>query len=203
MRTCAFKRSRINQEAKVLEDRLLISEGASKALFNLLSNGGVLRGRTIDQVHERLILVVNQLWDGGKAASFVDDRGGGWMIDISKGFSDMMLYAIVRDTNDHRAVVDVIDEGEVTEVPSKTSKTPSIPPPPPPQPIQKRTTEVLVRWVKTTARDQGVDSGWEEKRLLYHEVESEVQRLLAKGSKAEEIEIWTEVKRPRVSVTLV
>lgn len=200
------------------EDRLMVSEGAGKALFNLLSNSGTLRGRTLDQIHERLIEVVNRLWEGGKTTSFVDNRGGGWMIDISRGFGDIMLYAIVRSADGTRGVVDVIDEGELEamkKAPGEpqepkeaeaTARTQERRPPfqPPTEPPPE--SPVLLRWMThyiEATEDKDVMPVWEEERLTYREVSEKVQELLARGVKPEDVEIWTAMKKPQVSVVLV
>jgi hypothetical protein len=207
------------------EDRLLISEAASKALFNLLSNGGSLRSRTIDQVHERLIEVDNRLWEGGKVSSFVDNQGGGWLIDISRGFNDMMLYAVVRSVDGSRAVVNVIDEAELAAM--KDGGSPPEPTAEEPEPVSRGATKrppfqaptepppespALLRWV-----DRGPEPGdpergmgkagngesWEALDLPYKDVRSKVQELISEGIDPADIEIWTQRKKPQVSVVLV
>lgn len=190
------------------EDRLLISESASKNLYNLLSSAGGLRNRTVDQIHERLIEVVNRLWEGGKVQSFTDNRGGGWMIDISRGFGDVMLYAIARSMDGNRAVVDVIDENDLEAMRSGSILNKESKPPP----IQQQTeplpgSPALLRWVSKQAEE--VDGNetegpiWSEERLVYSQVSDKVQWLLAKGVKPGDVEIWTELKKPKVSVVLV
>jgi hypothetical protein len=197
------------------DDRLMVSEGAGKALFNLLSNSGTLRGRTLDQIHERLIEVVNRLWEGGKTTSFVDNQGGGWMIDISRGFGDVMLYAIVRSTGGTRGVVDVIDEGELeamknapneplkepqAEVTARTKeRRPPFQPPVEPQPESP----ALLRWI--SERGDGMNKGpkYDEEELKYSEVGDRVQALLRDGVDPRDIEIWTARKKPQVRVELV
>ena len=205
------------------DDRLMVSEGAGKALFNILSNSGSLRGRTLEKVHERLIEVSNRLWEGGKASSFVDNKGGGWVIDISRGFNDMMLYAIVRSKNGTRGVVSVIDEAELESMkagpkdgaetppeapePKATTRTPERRPPfqPPTEPAPE--SPVLLRWMthlkEKATEDKDVRPVWDEERLTYREVSEKVQELLAKGVKPEDVEIWTAMKKPQISVVLV
>ena len=204
------------------EDRLMVSEDAGKALFNILSNSGSLRGRTLEKVHERLIEVSNRLWEGGKVSSFVDNQGGGWVIDISRGFSDMMLYAIVRSVDGQRAVVDVIDEGELEDVkkgPKKASEPPQegveseaaprtperrpsfqAPAEPPPE------SPALLRWVDRGPEAQEFKDGppsWEALDLPYKEVRDKVQELISEGIDPGDIEIWTRRKKPQVKVELV
>jgi len=198
------------------EDRLRISEFASNNLYNLLNSAGNLRNRTASQIHERLIEVVNRLWEGGKVQSFTDNRGGGWIIDISRGFGDVMLYAIVRNINGNRAVVDVIDENDLETMKSGPapkekgwaeggelkSPLPSLPLQTEPNPESP----VLLRWVSSVEIPPGETDNhpvWSEERLIYGHVSDKVQWLLAKGIKSEDIEIWTELKKPKVSVVLV
>lgn len=201
------------------EDRLLISEAASKALFNLLSNSGSLRGRTLDQIHERLIEVVNRLWEGGKVSSFVDNKGGGWLIDISRGFNDMMLYAVARSVDGNRAVIDVIDEAELDAM----KKGPGEPQEPAAEPEKKWAdggkaklpnvvqhvdpppeSPALLRYL-----DRGPDSmenvqaHWEVIELEYSKVGAKVQELMSEGVSPGDIEIWTQRKVPQVKVELV
>jgi len=200
------------------DDRLMVSEGAGKALFNLLSNGGALRGRTIDQVHTRLIEVTNRLWESGKTSSFVDNKGGGWLIDISRGFNDMMLYAIVRSIDGTRGVVDVIDEGELegmkrapaepqeddsAEAAMVETFAPKAPQRAPEPPGASPESPVLLRWI--SERGDGMNKGpkYSEEELKYGAVGERVQALLRDGIDPRDIEIWTQRKKPQVSVVLV
>lgn len=200
------------------EDRLLISEAASKALFNLLSNSGSLRGRTLDQVHERLLKVVNRLWEGGKVSTFTDDHGGGWLINISHGFGDVMLYAIARSVDGNRAVVNVIDEAELTAMkdggsPPEPQADAPTPQAPEPKPVQTHgpaepppESPALLRWVDRGPEAQEFKDGppsWEALDLPYKEVRDKVQELISEGIDPGDIEIWTRRKKPQVSVVLV
>lgn len=206
------------------EDRLMVSEGAGKALFNILSNSGSLRGRTLEKVHERLIEVSNRLWEGGKASSFVDNQGGGWVIDISRGFNDMMLYAIVRSKNGTRGVVSVIDEAELESMKAGPKEGAEAPPDASEPEATTRTQErrppfqapteppaespALLRWI-----DRGTAScdpektktgeAWEALDLPYKDVRGKVQELISEGIDPGDIEIWTRRKKPQVKVELV
>lgn len=198
------------------EDRLMVSESAGKALFELLSQSGTLRNRTLDQVHTRLIEVVNQLWESGKVTS-VDAKNGLWVIDISRGFGDIMLYAIVRNVSGGRAVVDVIDEGELEGM--KSGKAPGEPQERPVAEAPQRTSEkrppfqppveppangpALLRWISERGDGANKAPKYDEEELKYGEVGDRVQALLRDGIDPRDIEIWTQRKKPQVRVELV
>lgn len=107
------------------EEKLSIDDAASKSLQALLDGSGQLRGRSVGLLHSRLLDVSNKLWGNGEKVSvFVDPKGGGWMIDISRGFNDVMLYAVIRSVNGKRTIVDVIDESDLKELREGTSNDP-------------------------------------------------------------------------------
>jgi hypothetical protein len=200
------------------DDRLMVSEGAGKALFNLLSNSGTLRGRTLDQVHARLIEVVNRLWEGGKVSSFIDSNGGGWFINISRGFGDVMLYAVVRSVDGNRGVVDVIDEAELDVMkkaptnPQEDGSSESVMvetfSPKAPQRVPEPQgaspeSPVLLRWISERGDGMNKRPKYDEEELKYVSVSERVQALLRDGIDPRDIEIWTHRKKPQVKVELV
>lgn len=201
------------------EERLYVAESASKALFNILAESGGLPGKTLDQLHERLLSTSNKLWEGGKVSTFNDGQGSGWLIDISRGFQDIMLYGVVRSVDGGRAVVDVIDEGELENMKKGKEGAPEAKAEEPSEPRSRGVSKViprrppkddapaLLRWrthyIQADPETQDVNPVWEEERLVYREVGAKVQELLTRGIKAEDIEIWTERKKPQVNVVLV
>lgn len=196
------------------EGRLLVGDSAVIALKELLADTGVLK-RTEDQLRERLFEVVNNLWAGGKATKL---GGGAWIIDIGKWFGDLALYARVVPLGDSMVVSTILDESEVIdakvqtaldssrggnptdEQPTATNKASWKPAPP--QPMGRRRIEqALVRWQEPKVEEGG--DPWAQDRVDVGKIPEKVQELVARGVSVHDIEIWTNMKRPKINVELV
>jgi len=194
-----------------VEERLLVAESAARELLKMLRDTSAsitVSKVSADQLRTKLFDVCGGLWAKGRASLYGEGDGRFWVIDISQAFSNISLYAIARKvphSDGNFAVMNVVDEDGLEELvkgnhfdgseenvqlrervarrPAKTSDGP-----------------VLLRW---RLRSDESPSAWEEKTITKATVAAEVQALLAKGVNVDQVEIWTERKKPQVRVELV
>lgn len=207
-----------------------IKEGVPKKLSLLLDSGGVCQGWSLENLHVRLDKVVNQTWESGKVLSFIDDQGGGWHVDISSGFGGLMLYAVVRSMNGKRTVVDVIDESDLeslkpalptNEPPIATENSPEVTMLKEIKDLRYKILEIekinkellgeierskglrpadmsLLLWETTATK--GIDSKSFSEKIENSQVLRKIQNLMVDGVSV--IEVWTRMKKPKLSVEL-
>lgn len=204
------------------EGRLPVTMGAVQALKELLVNtGGPLRDRSVEQLREVLLEAANRSWgsrEGGEGTIFLDNQGGGYLLDLSHRFGDVMVYALVREVNGQMGVLDVVDEAEVEELKKDLSDSKNrasrgvdeehrrnLFPRRPPEALRRPQVEYsgpyLVRW--QVQKDQESPPVWNQEKVHADAVAEKVQELVAGGVSAKDIEIWTTMKRPQVNVVLV
>lgn len=200
-------------EAYMKEERLPVSMGAVRALKELLvSSGGPHKEDSEERLREILLEGVNRIWSSSERSDsdmFMDNRGGGYLIDLSPWLRGVMVHAVVRDVNGQVGVVDVVDDADVEElrksgaVPSETTEEHrrNLFPRRPFQPVVY-SGPYLVRW-QMKKDEESPSSSWEQEKVSPDNVAEKVQALAAKGVVAQDIEIWTTMKRPQVNVVLV
>jgi len=204
-----------------VEADIEISPEVAPTLAQHLEEQGRLGVKTTAEVGTLVQHSVRKQWGNG-GTTFTDGRGAGWLMDIGDDFDGEALYAIVRRRNGKPIVEEVIEEEDLLRrrraaegdtsasvaPPAQSQITPPamprgegrrLAPPFVPQTTPKPEDPVLIRYVKPGGKGTPQRVSKETKYASY---ESELQELFANGIKPDDVEVWTNVKRPKVKIEL-
>lgn len=185
-----------------------VTESAAIALLNILQSTNSApesSSQSIAVLKTSLQRVVDKEWGTGGCVRL---NTGRWAIDISKYADNRALYLIVESTGGKREAVDVIDEGDLHDSPpqakealkaKETIAENDVPVVQRETPMSDPRSEekVLIR------RIHHPDGEVVDSRLVqFGQVPNEIRAMLAAGANAEDIEIWTHMKKPRVKIEL-
>jgi hypothetical protein len=170
------------------------------------------RQMSTEDVTARINRGLKQEWGGAKSKRFQDGAGGGWVVDLSDAFGNELLTAVVRSGpgGGTRQIVAVLEGDEVERllktnslpviegmedaeaIAATPARAPARPATKPPDPNRK--VMVVVRQ----------DDNPEVVARLFVVTEAEmsenVATLLSEGVPADQIEIWSEMRKPKVKI---
>jgi hypothetical protein len=204
--------------------KMVVLESAVFSLSeHLRANGSHI---THEEVKNRINRGLTVHWETSAAKSFQDQRGPGWLVDLSDQFNEEMLYAVVRSIgNGTRQVVAVVEADAIEALQKEKKSLPSVedafgepvstddtvqvapraaPANPVRQPVvQKETVSpdspvlIIVRGLSELSNGPGFENAIRETHATFPKT---VQSLLSDGIKPEQIEIWSNLRRPKVQI---
>lgn len=204
--------------------KMVVLESAVFSLSEHLRSSG--SNVTHEEVKSRINRGLTVHWETSATKTFQDQRGPGWLVDISDQFNEEMLYAVVRSIgNGTRQVVAVVEadaiealqkekkslpsvedafgesssSNEVVQVAPKTAPSSQVRQPV----VQKEAVSpdspvlIIVRGLSELPNSSGFENAIRETHATFPKT---VQSLLSDGIKPEQIEIWSNLRRPKVQI---
>lgn len=209
-------------------EKVHVEKAAVEALMAHLEEIGRLNGMGFRRVEEGLRQAVKTQWGTAKIPQYMDNHGvTHWVIDLSDALGGDVYYALVTRHQGEPSVVGVMSEEQAEGVlrrPRKPAQEEMVADPESPdsdpsvaeQRSLRRHLEakekeekksmrgdapVLLRWTKLADDKESVQT--REDRITASDVTAKIQCLLLEGVKAADIEVWSDLRRPQVSVSLV
>lgn len=204
--------------------KMVVLESAVFSLSEHLRSTG--SNVTHEEVKSRIKRGLSVHWETSATKTFQDQRGPGWLVDISDQFNEEMLYAVVRSIgNGTRQVVAVVEADAIEALQKEKKSLPSVegafgdtsttddaapvaprvsPANPARQPVvQKEAVSpdspvlISVRGLSELSNGPGFENAIRETHATFPKT---VQNLLSDGIKPEQIEIWSNLRRPKVQI---
>ena len=219
------------------DEGVIVEQDAAVGLGQYLAEIGRLHSKDLTEIGAAIQSGVNAAWGTAKVPQFRDEKGIGWVVDLSNRFSGEVLYGIVRSKGGERRVTEVIPEDVFRERFARRDGKPSPRPPFQPEAAQaqsvvenltqeltllRRQKEELEKKVERlgaqvhSAQNESPDGPalvrWndvtdtvtchDEERITVGQVGEKIKELINSGVKAEDIEVWSRRRTPRVRVEL-
>ena len=205
--------------------KMVVLESAVFSLSEHLRSSG--SNVTHEEVKSRIKRGLSVHWETSATKTFQDQRGPGWLVDISDQFNEEMLYAVVRSIGGGtRQVVAVVEADAIEALQKEKKSLPSVegafgdtssttddaalvepraaPVNPVRQPVvQKEAVSpdspvlIIVRGLSEPSNGPGFENAIRETHATFPKT---VQNLLSDGIKPEQIEIWSSLRRPKVQI---
>lgn len=201
--------------------KMVVLESAVFSLSEHLRSSG--SNVTHEEVKSRIKRGLSVHWETSATKTFQDQRGPGWLVDISDQFNEEMLYAVVRSIGGGtRQVVAVVEADAIEALQKEKKSLPSVegafgdtssstddaalvepravPANPARQPVVQKETmspDSPVLIVVRGLSEAGFENIIRETHATFPKI---VQGLLSDGIKPEQIEIWSSLRRPKVQI---
>lgn len=103
-------------------ENVVLRKGIVDALHKYLTEIGRIGNRTSQDLGSVIKAGVTSQWGSAKVKQFQDDKGIGWIVDLTERFRGEVLYAIVRAKEGVRYVSEIADAESVEEMFSSPSR---------------------------------------------------------------------------------